>query len=93
MGSVSGTHPGTLLPGGATLPLNWDGFTNLVLGLINSNLFDNFMGTLDANGQAVAKINTGPIPSGFIGLKMYYAYTLYTAYDFVSNPVVIEVVN
>ncbi len=47
-------------------------------------------GTLNVNGQAVAKFNTGPIPSGFIGLKMYYAYTLYTAYDFVSNPVGIE---
>lgn len=93
LGSITGTYPGTVLPGGATLPLNWDPFTNLALGLVNSSIFDNFMGTLNVNGQAVAKINTEPIPSGFIGLKMYYAYTLYTGFDFVSNPVVIEIVN
>ncbi|MHC4946269.1 MAG: hypothetical protein ACYTG7_24920, partial [Planctomycetota bacterium] len=53
LGTVSGTDPGTPLPGGlATLPLNWDPFTDVVLLLLNSPVFLNFLGSLDANGQA-----------------------------------------
>ena len=40
VGSMSGTDPGTPLPGGmATLPLNWDLFTNLVISLMNTPFF------------------------------------------------------
>jgi hypothetical protein len=46
LGGVSGTAPGIPLPGGmATLPVNWDAFTNIVLAMINSSYFSNFLGT------------------------------------------------
>jgi hypothetical protein len=94
MGSVTGTVPGTPLPGGMVLPLNWDIFTNLGISFVNTPIFDQFMGTLDASGQASAKFDTlGPIP-GTAGIKFFFAFLLAPppGYDFVSNYVEIEVV-
>lgn len=86
LGSVTGTEPGTPLPGGyATLPLNWDIFTDIALSLINTAFFNNFYGTLNADGVSVAVFNTnGPLPSA-VGVVMNFAYTLTSPYDFVSN--------
>jgi hypothetical protein len=93
LGGVTGTSPGTPLPGGfATLPLNWDVFTDLVLSLLNSPVFMNFMGNFDGSGNATAQLNSGPLPSSVIGLVMYYAYTMPNPYDFASNAVEVEVV-
>jgi hypothetical protein len=93
LGSISGTTPGINLPGGlVTLPLHWDIFTSLVIGLINTPVFSNFMGQLDSTGMASSKFDTlGPIP-GAAGLTMYFAYALNNPWDFVSNPVGIEIV-
>jgi hypothetical protein len=93
LGSVTGTDPGIPLPGGqASLPLNWDIFTNIVLDLINTPIFSNFMGTLDGTGSANAAFDTlVPIP-GTAGLTMHFAYALNDPWDFVSNPVTIEIV-
>ena len=93
LGSVTGTSPGTPLPGGkATLPINWDLFTNLVLGLINTPVFHNFMGTLDASGKAQATFDTlGPVP-GSAGLMLSFAYGLSSPWDFASNGVNIEII-
>jgi hypothetical protein len=92
LGSISGTTPGTPLPGGmVTLPLNWDIFTNLVITFANTPAFTNFMGPLDAGGNASASLNVGPF-SGATGLSMYFAYTLPFPYDFVSTPVKIDIV-
>jgi hypothetical protein len=89
---VSGTDPGTPLPGGiTTLPLNWDVFTDFVIALINTPVFLNFLGTLDVTGCAAAQMNAPPIP-GFSGVTMHYAYALNNPWDFVSNPVAIEIV-
>ena len=91
LGSVSGTEPGTPLPGGlVTLPLNWDFFTNIVINMINGPIFQNFMGSLDGTGSATATLNLPPVP-GAAGLIMYYAYAL-KPYDYVSNPVAVEIV-
>jgi hypothetical protein len=94
LGSVTGTEPGTPLPGGlTTLPLNWDAFTNLVMSLWNSPIFHEFMGQLDPSGRAAALFDTlGPLPGGSAGLVLYYAYTLHQPFDFVSNPVEITIV-
>jgi hypothetical protein len=94
LGSVSGFDPGILLPGGQEiLPLNWDPFTLLVADLLNSSLFQHFLGTLDGAGQAQALFDTqGPLPSGLSGLKLYFAFALNNPWDFASNPVVIEIV-
>ncbi|MHC4945048.1 MAG: FG-GAP repeat domain-containing protein [Planctomycetota bacterium] len=92
LGTLSGTSPGTPLPGGlATLPLNWDVLTDIVLLMINSPVFSNFLGTLDAAGTAFARLNAPPVP-GLAGFTMHYAYCLNNPFDFVSNPVAIEVV-
>lgn len=86
VGSVSGTEPGTPLPGGkATLPLNWDVFTNIIIQLINTPIFSDFMGTLDGNGTATATFNF-PGASGTSGLFMYFAYAL-SGWEYVSNPI------
>lgn len=88
LGSVSGTVPGINLPGGfATLPLNWDFFTNLVLSLLNTAVFNNFSGNLDAAGQEMAVFNTlGPQP-GAVGLTVYFAFALQNPWSFASNAV------
>jgi hypothetical protein len=93
LGTVSGTTPGTPLPGGmATLPLNWDILTGLVINLLNTPIFSNFMGTLDATGSASAKFDTiAPIP-GAAGLTLHFAFALNNPWDFASNPVGIEIV-
>ena len=86
-GSFSGTSPGFTLPGNlATLPLNLDGLTYLMVGQANSFLFQNFQGTLDAQGRASATLNLGPMPSTVSGFCIHFAYLLYDgALDFTSN--------
>jgi hypothetical protein len=92
LGGISGTEPGIPLPGGhATLPLNWDLFTNLVINMANGPFFQDFLGTLDGYGSAMATLNVPPFPCA-AGFPMYYAYALNKPYDFVSNPVTIELV-
>jgi hypothetical protein len=94
LGSMSGTEPGIPLPGGmATLPLNWDFYTTFVFNMLNTPIFDDFMGVLDAGGNATAQYNSfGPLPPGFVGMHMYYAYAINKPWDFVSNYVDIEIV-
>ncbi len=90
-GSFSGTTPGTLLPGGrATLPLNLDYFTYHVIYNVNSHMFTKFMGNLDSKGSAAATLNVPAIP-GTVGVKLFFAYTLWDKFDFVSNPLMIEI--
>lgn len=93
LGSVSGTSPGTPLPGGhAVLPLNWDPFTKALMPLINSALLQNFMGKLDEEGNGAATLNVPePVPEG-LGLTLFFAYALNSPWDYTSNPVAIEVV-
>lgn len=90
LGGVSGTFPGTTLPGGLVLPLNWDAFTNLVLAYCNTTLFFDFLGNLDAKGTGKARLNAPPAP-GLTGTVMHYAYCLNKPFDFTSNPVAVEI--
>jgi hypothetical protein len=93
LGGVTGTVPGTLLPGGfATLPLNWDPFTDLVMGLLNTALFSNFLGQLDGSGQGAAQLNSPALPSVAIGVTMHYAFTCNNPFDIASNAVAIEII-
>ncbi|MHC4942788.1 MAG: hypothetical protein ACYTG7_07180 [Planctomycetota bacterium] len=92
LGSITGTKPGTLLPGGmAWLPVEWDFFTDLVFGMLNGPVFSSFLGSLDADGVAKAQLNAPPVP-GFSGTMMYYAYALNNPFDFASTPIRIEIV-
>jgi hypothetical protein len=89
----SGAVPGYGLPGGlATLPLNWDSLTDLMLLLINSPVCVNFMGSLNSLGQGSAQLNTDALPPGYVGRKLCFAYGLNNPFDFASTPVEIEIV-
>ena len=91
LGSVTGTDPGTVLPSGAVLPLNWDSFTDVVISLLNTGIFMDFFGTLDGSGQAAASFNVPP-GTGVVGLKIYFAFALFKPWDITSNPVEIDMV-
>ncbi|MFH2002210.1 MAG: S8 family serine peptidase, partial [Planctomycetota bacterium] len=98
MGSISGSTPGTTLPGpaGLLLPLNMDFLTDLTLIYTNSILFQNFSGTLDAGGNATALLWMGRLlddPS-FIGTVLTFAYCAWPPpyFDFVSNAWDIELI-
>jgi hypothetical protein len=96
-GSVTGTTPGVPLPlGGPVLPVNFDVFTDFVMGLVNSAVFPGFSGTLNNQGRAYATIDTlGPLPAGMVGAVLSFAYACpYKSPDgwFASNPVNIKIV-
>jgi len=93
LGSVSGTAPGSLLPGhNVTLPLNWDIFTNVIIDYINTPYFSNFMGTLDGTGSATATFDTLQSIPGLAGISLHFAYALNAPFNFVSNPVGITII-
>jgi hypothetical protein len=87
-GTLSGTSPGTPLPGGlATLPINWDWFTDfmILVGLVGSP--DPFFGNLDKDGNAQIELTiAGHLqhPDDFLS---NWAYCLATPFDFASNAV------
>jgi len=92
LGGVTGYYPGTLLPGGTTLvPVNADLFTfEILLPLINTSLFSNFMGTLDTAGAAQATLTAPPVP-GYSLITMHYAFILCYPFNWASNPVAITI--
>ena len=93
LGSITGTSPGTPLPGGlATLPLNWDAYTDFMVGLLNTPLYSGFLGSLDAAGESAAQLNAPALPTGFVGVEMFYAYCLNNPFDFASNSAMVEIV-
>lgn len=90
--TASGTSPGTNLPGGATLPLNYDRVMSYLIANYNGSSFTGFRDQFDANGQAVATIfkdGTIPLPVGTI---LNLAYTTENPYDFQSNPIDVVIV-
>ncbi|MFH2001447.1 MAG: hypothetical protein ABIK28_17320, partial [Planctomycetota bacterium] len=93
LGSASGTTPGMALPGGmVTLPINWDVFTDLITVTLNTPLFAQFMGTLNTSGRSWAQIGTGPLAPSTAGTVLHFAYTMNFPFNFVSNPVEIEII-
>jgi hypothetical protein len=95
LGCASGTDPGTLLPGGmATLPLNIDYLTDVIVLYMNTSLFSQFMGGLDGSGNATAQMNTlglGSVSQGCLGVTMNFAYALNGPWDFASNAVGVQI--
>ena len=94
-GTSSGTSPGLILPSGKILPINWDCFSEYILMNINTPPFYNFVGLLDLAGTAQAQMDTtmmGPVSPGCIGKKLNFAFVTSCHWDFVSNPVEIEIV-
>jgi len=92
LGSMSGTSPGTPLPGGNIIPLNRDNFTDLILKYYNYPVFTDFRGLFDLEGEATAVLNAqGPLQVQ-VGTIVHFAFTAEFPYDFQSNPVAVEVV-
>jgi len=95
LGGVTGAGPGLPLPGGATLPVNYDIVTALILAQANGPMFQTFAGTLDAAGAATARFDTlGPLPPVVAGVKLTFAYVADYGPDgmIASNPVEVELV-
>ena len=93
VGSLSGTSPGTLLPGGlVTIPLNRDWYTDLIIQNLSWPSFKRFWGTLDGTGAATAQLVLGPQSSGYVGTIMSYAFATANPWDFASNAVNVEIV-
>ncbi|MHC4944377.1 MAG: hypothetical protein ACYTG7_15280 [Planctomycetota bacterium] len=92
LGGASGTSPGTLLPpypGGVYLPVNWDAVTDIILLNLNTALFSNFLGELDASGQATATLSVPYLPNA-AGVMLHFAYCQDGSYwDFASNYVAV----
>lgn len=93
LASVSGTHPGLLLPTGGTLPLNPDAVFLASHQLANSSILVNTLARLDASGNGVALFVAPPgLP---VGLYLSFAYALIdgsTPLDYASNPARVKVV-
>ncbi|MFH2000177.1 MAG: hypothetical protein ABIK28_10875 [Planctomycetota bacterium] len=93
LGSASGTSPGYPLPGGmAVLPLNFDPFTDLVLGLMNTSLFQDFLNNLSAAGDSTASLVSPPLPAIAVGVVIHFAFCLGWPFEFVSNAVEVVIV-
>jgi hypothetical protein len=93
LGSVSGTAPGFPLPGGLIMPLNYDAFTDLVFILVNTPIFVDFAGNLNASGMGSAEFNIlQPVDPKFVGVSFYFAYLHYNPFDFVSNAAQVEII-
>lgn len=82
---VTGVEPGTPLPGGMMLPLNWDAFTNIAINLANGAAMVDFIGQTDYMGNAIAVFDTLAPQSGLAGLNIYFAATMNNPFDWVSN--------
>ena len=93
LGSVSGTDPGTPLPGGTVLPLNWDLFTGIVLSGLNTSGFHQFFALLDSGGNGQALLDTqGSLDPACAGLTLYFAYAVRNHPWFASNAVAVVIV-
>ncbi|MBL8724812.1 MAG: hypothetical protein JNK49_12250 [Planctomycetes bacterium] len=88
----SGTVPGTPLAPGITVPLNQDLCTQLGLAAVNGAWFQNFLGTLDAQGLGRATFQV-PANSGLLASTGHFAALLVDpvqGFSGVTNPVVID---
>jgi len=92
-GTLSGTDPGTLLPGGQfTIPLNRDWFTDLLIARLSWPSYQGFYGTLNSGGCAIAQTSA---PAGaltnLVGSTMSFAFGVNNPWDFASTAVDIAV--
>lgn len=94
---LSGTWPGFTLSG-VHVPLNLDGWTWIALTLANTPVMQQFMGTLDAQGNASATFHApGPLPIESIGLVFWFTFVVTDnpgapPVSFASNPLYVLVI-
>ena len=86
----TGSRPGTLLPGGARLPVNLDPLSSLALEPAFAPVFGSFLGSLDGNGHASAQLVLPPVPF-LVGWQLTFAYTLDPPWEFASTGVALSI--
>jgi len=96
LGTKSGIDPGTVLTGGQWIPLNFDSFTGRTRSQAGSGNFVDFVGQLDADGNATAMLRThNTTNSALVGRTLHFVFVLRNAQtgnaDFASNPVPVEI--
>ncbi|MFT5286320.1 MAG: hypothetical protein ACI8TQ_002488 [Planctomycetota bacterium] len=94
--SVTGTSPGIDFGGGIELPLNFDVYMNLTLFKPGLSAFNNFIGTFDGAGQAIASLTLpalmDPSLAGVTINHAYLAAAVFGTPDFASNAVSVMLV-
>ena len=75
LGSLSGTSPGTPLPGGLVLPLNLDGLLNGMATFPNLGVFVDTFGVVGVDGRASSSLVVPPglLLPALIGLELNFA--------------------
>ncbi|MFH2003052.1 MAG: hypothetical protein ABIK28_25520, partial [Planctomycetota bacterium] len=91
-GGITGNAPGILVPDGAVIPVNPDLYSYYILSFLNTAMFINFMGKLMPDGYGVAIYDTlGPLPMAILPYDFTFTCTMMNPYDFVTNPVNIDI--
>ena len=96
LGSLTGTLPGTPLPGGLHLPLNEDVLLIGMLTYPNLGVFEDTLGMVDAQGRASSAIDIPPglLLPALIGLEMNLLHALVDGTGYVvevSNVVTVTI--
>ncbi|MBK8980004.1 MAG: glycoside hydrolase family 18 protein [Planctomycetes bacterium] len=96
LGSFAGRWPGFALPGGDVLPIGLDGLAPALLAAPGP-LFGGLLGTLDARGNAAARLGFDLLPAlppALIGLELSFAALIETGVSAApwlpSNPIEIR---
>jgi len=88
--SLSGTSPGTPLPGGRVLPLNLDPMTTLALQPGAASVFSGFTGTLDSRGEATARFVL-PGATGVPPAEFSFAFLRFPPWGFASTSAAVNI--
>lgn len=77
LGSATGSAPGVPV-GSFVLPLVFDDYTQLTLATPNQGVFEDTLGFLDADGQALARFDlaAGQLAPALAGLELTHAYVV-----------------
>ena len=91
LGGLSGSRPGTPLPGDQLLPLNLDPFTFWLLGNYHKPGYDAFMGILDQFGSATISWHLDALDPKLRGADITFAAAIFGAggVEEVTNSIVL----
>jgi aminopeptidase N len=89
--SATGVSPGFTFQDGKVIPLVVDSVTDFVLQSLNTPMFQNFSGTLNGAGAALATLNLPDIGPIGAPITVYFAFATTTSPMFTSTPVAITI--
>ncbi len=87
--TISGTSPGTWLPGNIYFPINLDFTSSWPFQVATAPFFPGFYGVFDSQGNATASINV-PATAGQPPFTAHYAFILDYPWEFFSSPIQID---